>query len=144
MDITTLTSQGITPFQAEWVEYETNLRNAFKYRIKYLRHSFDAENKKMAAFFRVERFIGEVKDIAWTHEAICVNETKVDKDGNIITELVVGEEGNQSMNPLIWGGEFDRMAVLFSAPVPNSTLVGYYINKLFTDGTLDSPKNKNI
>jgi hypothetical protein len=48
------------------------------------------------------------------------------------------------MNPLIWGGEHDRMAVLFNAPVPNSTLVSYYINKLFNDGGFDSPKNKNI
>jgi hypothetical protein len=144
MDITLFTSQGITAYEPEWIEYETNLRNPFKYRIKYVKHTPDFESKKMSAFFRVERCIGEVQDISWIHEAICVNTTKVDKDGNVITDILLGEEGNQTMNPLIWGGEFDRMAVLFNAPVPNSTLVSYYINKLFTDGVLDSPKNRNI
>jgi hypothetical protein len=142
MDITIF--NGIEPFRAEWIEYETNLRNPFKYRIKYLRHTPDDEQLKMTAFFRVERYLNNVLDISWVHEAICVNSTKVDKDGNIITELLIGEEGKQTMNPLIWGGEYDRMAVLFNAPVANSSVVSYYINKLFNDGGFDSPKNKNI
>jgi hypothetical protein len=145
MDITLFTSQGITPIRAEWVEYESNLRNDFKYKIKFLKHEFDDELLKMTAKFRIERYTGNwVKDLSWIHEAICVNSTKVDKDGNIITELLIGEEGSQVMNPLIWGGEYDRMAVLFNAPLIDSDVVYGYQEELFEKGIFDSPKNKNI
>jgi hypothetical protein len=144
MDITLLTSQGITPFEAEWVEYKTNQRNPFKYRIKFLKHSFDDEQKKMKAEFRVERFIGEVKDVSWTHEAIVINDTKVDKDGNVITEQVILVDNVPTMNPLIWGGEFDRMAVLFNAPLKDSDIVYGYQQELFDKGIFDFPKNRNI
>jgi hypothetical protein len=134
MDITTLTSQGITPFRAEWVEYKTNPRNPFKYRIQFIKHSFDSDKRRMNAVFWVERYITLnnewVFDISWFHDAIVINDTKVDKDGNIITELTVtipskkeGEEDQIIPNPLVWGGEFERMAVLFSAPIPDSDIV---------------------
>jgi hypothetical protein len=147
MDITLFTSQGITPFRAEWVEYETNPRNDFKYRIKFLKHEFDDELLKMTAKFRVERKSlsnGEWIKESWTHEAICVNTTLVDKDGNVITEQIIEVEGVPTMNPLIWGGEYDRMAVLFNAPLIDSEIVYGYQQELFDKGIFDFPKNRNI
>jgi hypothetical protein len=143
MDITTLTSQGITPFRAEWIEYETNPRNDFKYMVKFLKFKFDDEQLKMTAEFRVERKSlsnGEWIKESWVHEAICVNSTKVDKDGNIISDILIGEEGSQTMNPLIWGGEYDRMAVLFNAPLIDSVIVYGYQQELFDKGIFDFPK----
>jgi hypothetical protein len=44
----------------------------------------------------------------------------------------------------MWGTEFERMQVLFNAPLKDSDIVEAYQLELFNKGMFDFPKNRNI
>jgi hypothetical protein len=92
----------------------------------------------MTARFQVERYIQQNGvwglDISYSFDSVADNFTYVDKDGNIVS----------SDDPAKWGTEFDRMAVLFAAPVPDNQILEGYMDELFGKGLFDFPKNREI
>jgi hypothetical protein len=138
MDITLFTSQGITPYRAEWVEFDSNPRNAFRYRIKFLYHIFSDVTQQMTGYFQVERYVLQnneyVLDISYVYDSVADTNSYVDKNGNMVN----------SDDPYVWGVEFDYVAVLFSAPISDKDIVDYYTQTLFSRGVLDFPKRREL
>jgi hypothetical protein len=144
MDITLLTSQGITPYEGQEIEYLSNPRNPFSYKIKFLKFLFDDQESKMIALFSVKRFYNSnTPDIEYTTEITANNNVWVDKFGIVVPEKIT-VEGVEISNPEAWGKEFDRIRILFNAPVPDSLIVEGYQQSLFDNGKFDQPKNRNV
>lgn len=137
LDITTLTGQGITKWEAQEIEYPSNPRNEFKYKIKFLEFRFSTLHRYAIGYFSVQRLVEQngdyVNDISYTYESIA-SDTFCDKLGNIVEEN----------DPLKWGTEFERMQVLFNAPIADSQIVESYQQELFDKGLFDFPKRREI
>lgn len=134
LDITTLTSQGIGIYRAESINYPSNPRNAFVYDIKFLYFTYSDVTLNLTARFHVTRsaiFNGQLeKDIEYDFDSVAVIETIVDKNGNVVA----------SDSADAWGTEFDRISILFNAPIADSAIVAEYQQELFDKGLFDRPK----
>ena len=148
IDITVFTSQGIVPYRAQWVEFNTNPRNANKYRVKFLYNIFSDVHSRMTGYFKVERFTLQNGaydlDISYVFDSIAESSTFVDKNGNLLSPTIEDENGENMPNPDLWGTEFDFMAVLFAAPIPDNNIVDGYTQILFNRGSFDFPKNREV
>lgn len=150
MDITLFTSQGIVPYVAEWTEYNSNPRNAFRYKIKFKDYTFNSFDRFMIGNFIVERYAqqnGEwVLDLDYIYDSVADDKTYVDKLGNIVPQYLTSTdtEGNeiQIPNPDVWGTEYERIAVLFSSPIEDSLIMAGYQQILFNRGVFDFLKRR--
>lgn len=137
LDITTLTGSGITKWESQEIEYPSNPRNAFRYKIKFLEFRFSILHRYAIGYFSIKRLVeqnGEwVDDISYTYESIA-SDAFCDKMGDVVEEN----------DPNVWGTEFERMQVLFNAPLKDSEIVEAYQLELFNKGLFDFPKNRNI
>ncbi len=133
LDITQLEGLGITKWVAEGIDYPTNPRNAFKYWIKFLGMNYSDENQSMTGSFRVIRYAQQNEewknDISYVFDSVA-SDASVDKDGNVVEEDDVAR----------WGTEFERMQILFNAPIADSSIVIAYQAELFDKGLFDFPK----
>jgi len=128
LDITTLTSQGLTKFEPQTIVFATNNRNPFEYHIKFEYFVYSDVTKNLTCRFDVKRYFNNEIDIEYKFDSIAADAT-VDKYGNVTD---VPEE--------IWGTEFERMQVLMNAPIADSYIIELYTTELFDKGLLDKPK----
>ncbi len=154
-DIRTFTNQGVTRYEPTWYDFTGNTRNNNQYRILFRYFVFNPESKIMTAFFKVERFElqnGEyVLGLSYTFEASAAG-VMVDYEGNVIEMVSVDdldEEDNVIGSHMEYPAEavmteYDRMAIFFNAPLPDSVLVDTYVADCFERGLFDFPKNRTI
>ncbi len=148
LDITTLTDAGILPFIAEWVDFPTNTRNAFTYKIKFEYYTYSDVTRNLVARFAVQKFAmynGELElDDTYVYDSIANDTTLVDKYGNYVNAEIdsVDVEGNpiKIANPDVWGTEFERMSIIFSAPLSDTDILNGYLLELFDKGMFDKRK----
>lgn len=134
LDITTLISQGIAIYRAVSINYPNNPRNAFVYDIKFLYFTYSDVTQKLTARFNVVQsamFEGVLKpNIDYDFDSIAEISTIVDKFGNVV----------DADSADAWGTEFDRISILFNAPIADSAIVAEYQQELFDKGVFDRPK----
>jgi hypothetical protein len=70
LDITILTGQGITKWESQEIEYPSNDRNAFKYKVRFLKFVYDSFINQSIGLFSVRRYVEQneewVEDIFTT------------------------------------------------------------------------------
>jgi len=135
LDITDLTGMGITPYVAQWVDFNSNPRNSFKYSIKFEYYTYADVSRSLLARFSIQRkaeYNGVYEnDIAYTYDSIANDNSYVDKMGNYV-------ESPESFG--YWGTEFERMSIIFSAPIADTDILNGYMSNLFNMGIFDKPK----
>lgn len=147
---------GIGIYRAEWIDFPTNARNAFSYRVKFLKFVYDEEALTLTSVFLVERSILQngvpVVDLKYNFNCIASDGTSVDKFGTPVLKVIpILDENDQPVldgdllptyeaNPDYWGSEFDRMSVFFNAPLKDNEIIDQYISDLFNAGLFDFPK----
>lgn len=138
LDIRTLTSQGITPWNSEEIPYPENPRNALYYKVKFMNFKYDPEAEELMAQFRVTRSILQNGDFQqetpYVKNSVARKSTMVDFYGNRVDPEIDGQP-----NPAVWGNEFERMKIIFNAPISDSLVVESYQQDLFDKGFFDFP-----
>ena len=158
MDIRTFTGMGITPYRAQWIDYTSNSRNTFRYKIKFIAFNYNDNGEEMTGVFKIIRYSqqnGEwIIDINYDYQSKVDMFSYVDFFGNIVNQTIDQDTGEvdendepiveQIPNPDVWGTEFDYMAVLFASPIPDNLIMESYQHTLFNKGVFDYPKYRNV
>jgi hypothetical protein len=140
LDIRYFLNMGVIPYQDAFTRFipEPSLNIPFEYDVKIDNYVFSGSEKRLVGRIIVRRYLNGELDSEFRKEEEINTKTMVDYYGNVI-EPIVDEEGNVTYPPEAVMSEWDRLAILFNAPISDSLVLDAYKAQIFNNGKLYKP-----
>jgi hypothetical protein len=154
LDIRYFLNMGVIPYQDAFTRFipEPSLNIPFEYDVKIDNYVFSGSEKRLVGRILVRRYLNGVLDSEFRKEEEINAKTMVDYYGNVIEKVpvikpVLDENGNptgETEEVMEYPSEavmseWDRLAILFNAPISDSLVLDAYKAQIFNNGKLYKP-----